>query len=512
MQVRAALMVWLTLVMGCPWTPPWIRAGADAGEPAPSKTDRSDGGAPRNDPDAGYPDAGRMDASVMCLQGPQKFREPRTYGVVNGTRAPQYAPLSTSQQLAVLALGFGASSGSDCSGTLVAERTVLTAQHCTEGENPPSMWAIFGPDDENPVLSIRVVQKREHPVHDVALLELESSPGDVLDVTPIPIALADLGQQDVGIQVENAGYGLTAPNGDSDGRYFVVEQLVGYEAAGNVFVVYGGGDRGVCFGDSGGPSLRINAEGEARVIGVLSWGDDSCVGRDRYARTDVARPWIEEWTGPTPGGAPAGCGSVTPEGQCTPSGTHAIYCGQGNTPIQQACEPGDHCQWDSVVTGWRCLPDAMDTCGGLTAYGTCDGQTLRWCDFGVVQARVCPQCGELCLLTNPREGFNCVESDCGDVTYLGMCDGPVAVWCTHDGRRRSANCADENQVCGWTDRDTGYYCLDHNNCGSLDFRGRCDGNVAEWCLRGDLRRRDCAAEGGVCAYVNDDVGYYCSSP
>src|SRR5690348_4776716 len=122
MRCWGVLAVWLVL-SGCPWPPPWVSKKPDGGGPQPAKADRSDGGAPRHDPDAGSVDAAGVDASVTCTQGPQKFRASPRYGVVNGTREPQYVPLSDSQKLSVLGLAFGGPSGADCSGTLVAERT-----------------------------------------------------------------------------------------------------------------------------------------------------------------------------------------------------------------------------------------------------------------------------------------------------------------------------------------------------------------------------------------------------
>lgn len=505
-MMRLRVLAFSVVTVACS-SAPWDRAGHDAGPRQDIKEASGDAGI------AAVLDGGdAVDASEACMTGPHKFRAPRTFSVVNGTRDPAYVALSDAQKRAIVGIAFDGPGSSECTGTLIAERTILTAKHCTEGENPSTAYALFGPDDVHPELAVRVVQKHEHATHDVALLQLERSPAELLDVTPISIALAELTTHDVGIQVENAGYGLTRADGDSNGRFFVVEQLVGFEAEGNVLVVYGGGDRGVCFGDSGGPSLRIDTGSEPRIIGVLSWGDESCVGRDRYARTDVVRGWIEEWSGPTPGSTTTGCGSLTREGQCSPSGSHAMFCDDGNQRIEEACGDGRSCQWDTVATGWRCADNGTDACAGLTAYGRCEGQDLRWCDRGVARSRTCTQCAEQCVLVDALSGFNCVQSACGDVTYTGRCDGSVAVWCDHEGQRRSVNCADDQQVCGFIDRSTGYYCLDHNDCGDLDYRGRCDGDVAKWCQGGDVHQNNCAADGKVCRYVNDDVGFFCTAP
>mgnify|MGYP000417109969 CR=1 FL=1 len=54
----------------------------------------------------------------------------------------------------------------------------------------------------------------------------------------------------------------------------------------------------------------------------------------------------------------------------------------------------------------------------------------------------------------------------------------------------------------------GAYCVD-DPCHGLDYLGRCNGSVAEWCDDGELRTEDCAAWGTTCAYINDEIGYYC---
>lgn len=46
-------------------------------------------------------------------------------------------------------------------------------------------------------------------------------------------------------------------------------------------------------------------------------------------------------------------------------------------------------------------------------------------------------------------------------------------------------------------------------CDGLDYRGRCSGDVAEWCQGGRLRSYDCAEDGRTCGYVDDAIGYYC---
>ena len=47
------------------------------------------------------------------------------------------------------------------------------------------------------------------------------------------------------------------------------------------------GDEGTCFGDSGGPILRV-VDGVETVVGVTSWGDSACAASGFYYRSDTS--------------------------------------------------------------------------------------------------------------------------------------------------------------------------------------------------------------------------------
>jgi 3D (Asp-Asp-Asp) domain-containing protein len=54
-----------------------------------------------------------------------------------------------------------------------------------------------------------------------------------------------------------------------------------------------------------------------------------------------------------------------------------------------------------------------------------------------------------------------VEEPCGSLDYLGRCSGDVAEWC-EDGHISSVDCANQNQTCGYVDGSVGYYCMDED--------------------------------------------------
>jgi hypothetical protein len=380
---------------------------------------------------------------------------PGAGAVYFGTREPTQVPLTAQQKMAVVGLGFGQPPGASCSGTLITDDVVLTATHCTDGTPANQMYVTFGVDDTDPDLVIRVVEKTEHPELDIAMVRLASRATDQLAVTPIPPFSGALSSSDVGELFEQAGFGQTE-TGNSNGLFFVAEPFAGFEEGG-FLMVDGEGRHGVCFGDSGGPSLRLTAEGDVRVMGALSFGDPSCTGIDRYTRVDLSVDWIEDFIGPIPppGQTRPGCGSVTAAGRCNADGTVAEFC-DGDALTRDSCGAGEVCGDDNGTK--RCIPVADAPCGAVTAFGSCDGDVLSWCDNGVVRTRDCGTCGD--------------------------------------------------EVCALVDNAVGFACID-DPCGGLSFQGECDGDVARWCENGEVKQVDCAAEGGRCGFVNDETGFFC---
>jgi hypothetical protein len=426
---------------------------------------------------------------------------PNPGAVYFGTRLPTHVVLTDAQQRAIVGVGAGQPPGAFCSGTLITGTLVITATHCTVDTAASDFYITVGIDDANPEDVIRAVEKFEHPEVDISILRLERDATLQNNITPIPISPVDLAEADFGSTHEQAGFGDT-DQGGGRGRFFVAEPLDGFEEPGGYLVVNGNGQRGVCFGDSGGPSLRIQANGEARVVGTLSYGDPSCVGRDRYTRTDLVRSFIENIAGVTP---PIGegdpCAGVTSIGDCSPDSDVARYCA-GGVLIRDECGASGVCRVGA--NGARCVDNADDICNGETALGRCDGDVLHWCNGTEEVVRDCGGCGELCILIDNAVGSACIENNCGDVDYLGLCDGDTARWCSR-GELSEETCT---AGCGFVSDTSGFYCLDPA-CNGIDYRGMCDGDTARWCDEGSLREEACTTG---CSFIDEDTGFYCRDP
>jgi hypothetical protein len=336
-----------------------------------------------------------------------------------------------------------------CSGALIAPRWVLSANHCGLA---PGMRFCIGEQADAPDICLTVARVIPHPENDLALAELEEDAVvQVPGVQPIPILTDLMNTEWLGQLAEGAGYGETE-GGTLGTRYFTAEPIV--ELDGDFLTVDGEGVHGLCGGDSGGPVMVIAPDATVRVAGALYGGDASCVGRDSYTRTDLARQWIESYTGPTVA-QPGACGSIDAIGSCL--GNSAIWCDGGVELRSELCADGSSCGWDDAAAAFRCIT-GPDPCAGFDRRGGCADNVAQWCEAGALRTRDCGSCGETCDPFALSEGVYCREDPCMGLDYLGRCNGAVAEWC-ENGEIQSYDCAMDGQGCGYINDDLGYYCL-----------------------------------------------------
>jgi hypothetical protein len=413
-----ALLVILALALACDDEPSFGALNSD-----------------RHDDDLAPPD--------VCGSQPNKSTM-RSIAVYFGTTQPTYVPLTAGQIQAIGTFG-------ECSGTFITEEWVLTAVHCSVGEG--DMFCV-GTQASNPNICFDVVEAQQHPQGDIALARVDAPLSSRLSsAQPIAILQENMDTSWIGETAEAAGYGSQEDGGYGE-REFTAEPIV--DVSGDSISIEGSGERGVCFGDSGGPLMVIASDGNVRVAGDLSYGDPSCTGTDTYTRVDVYRDWLTSFIGDEP---------VDPE-----------------EPIE--CN------------------------GEATTYGACDGDTLVWCAGESVIRRPCATCGETCGLVDPQRGYACLEASCADLPPGGRCNGGVLDTCA-SGTRTTTDCVDEGRICD-LDEDGASACLLPSECGALDYQGRCDGDVAVWCDESGVRdTKDCAASGQSCGWAGDELGYYC---
>ncbi len=180
-----------------------------------------------------------------------------------------------------------------CTLVRVAPGVMLTAAHCI-GTSDDVEVAVSFDDDLARAASpqqrscetthfTRVVVSK-HGVLDLAVLHAQG----MASVSPVlPIAKSP---PTVGDQVTLVGYG-EQENGAFGQRESLDGLVMGVDGPSiQVHAIAPGA--GACSGDSGGPLLRMTANGP-ELLGVLSRGSQDCQGTDLYTATDAARDWLE---------------------------------------------------------------------------------------------------------------------------------------------------------------------------------------------------------------------------
>ncbi len=223
-----------------------------------------------------------------------------------------------------------------CSGTLIHRQVFLTAGHCADGlvddgitdadgfpvpgpDGKADIWVSFDadPSDFNPPASktrcdtcLDIVRVVNSPLynwgpssdpHDIAAIIIKKP---IRRITPMPYAslgaLEDLRNVDTSRNGANrerfpvVGYGGSF---GGDPPPWAIEYLDHRQFAESAFQKLldvwlrvsqnqSTGDEGTCYGDSGGPILRVIG-GVQVVVGVTSWGDVPCAAMGFYYRVDI---------------------------------------------------------------------------------------------------------------------------------------------------------------------------------------------------------------------------------
>jgi len=227
-----------------------------------------------------------------------------TYGVPDGNGHPEVGALLAQQ-------AFSDGTWEECSGTLIAPRVFLTAEHCDEGVSRvavtfdssysyPSGTTFWGTWHGDPQYD-----KSQSDPHDIAVVVLDKA---VKGITPARLpAAGSLSNLSGDQQFTSVGYGAQAvTNGPGGKTYHYAD--IRYVSTGTLNSTNPSwlrisqnpatGNGGTCYGDSGGPNFLGAGAGETNIVaGTTIGGDTTCRSTNVDYRLDTpsARSFLAQF-------------------------------------------------------------------------------------------------------------------------------------------------------------------------------------------------------------------------
>ncbi|HYI01358.1 S1 family peptidase [Hyalangium sp.] len=188
-----------------------------------------------------------------------------------------------------------------CTGTLIADDTILTAAHCIEDEDPATLSFMLVADSKMAV-RFPIASGIPHPrytqtrrgSYDIALLHLREP---VRGVSPVPYRKASL-------PVYFRGRLTFLGFGDADGatkRGSGLKRCLRLNVSRVNDFTFENDTPGhtTCYGDSGGPVLKYRDDDTWEIVGIITSGDSLCKRFGLSARVDVAAEWIAKTASPS---------------------------------------------------------------------------------------------------------------------------------------------------------------------------------------------------------------------
>ena len=364
-----------------------------------------------------------------------------------------------------------------CSAVLITPRTLLTAAHCVDirkvsGATSVSVFATNVSPRPNstdaawvPVSAISI-----HPQYnptdfrdpfDIALVLLPAAP---TGLTPIAYNARDISSGYVGRPITVVGWGLTSEGGSDQGTRRFVE-LTFRSVTANEILLGDMAGKGICNGDSGGPSLHTFADGVQRVVGLHSYTEPGAACKNGGdVRVDRFASFISQYVmaneGPTcveDGLCKSGCSPVDVDCACRADGQCSAECpnllSDPDCPID--CVGNGVCATDDCPVK---DPDCVGELEACTSPSMCQRRTCatdpqrsqQYCTSPCGAGVSCPA-GTTCFdgaCLKPQQMRADAGSDCEPGVTL-CASGTVCTGATDAGLSCVVPCVDES-ACGDT--------------------------------------------------------------
>jgi len=300
-----------------------------------------------------------------------------------------------------------------CGGSLVGDKYVVTAAHCTEGQSPSSLFVRVGDTSldeefEAVAFTIGVAAIKQHPQYNSGTLQNDISVLELTEAVSLyeypnikPVCLPEAGAVFPGEAVVS-GWGTLASRGHqtaylnevgvtvfADGNCGSMNSLMSEDmiCAG---LMAGGKDS--CQGDSGGPLVAADPakNHSLSLVGVVSWGF-GCAEPDSlgiYSEVSHFTDWLQGQmpdlnTCPAFTGT-AGGNNTSPSTPSSPSTPPTTPTTPGTGPACVEEEIPQKVKFYEKIRSVETWEDCRDACNADTR---CD--YFKWKDNTKLQKRVC---------------------------------------------------------------------------------------------------------------------------
>lgn len=258
-----------------------------------------------------------------------------------------------------------------CTATVIAPRSVVTAAHCVENQDPSSFTFGLGPNYMQIDAELKVVAAVTHPQWDSQQLANDIAVVTLAEDAPVaPIALNKaMDDSWIGRTVTLVGYGVSdGPSQTGAGIKREVDVTIDQLEATTLHYTTTKGQT-ACNGDSGGPAYADEG-GQLVIAGITSYGDQNCQQFGVYTRVDAFLDFIEQ--------------EISNGGGNNPNDPNVDPNNPGGDPNDPNIDPNNPDPND---------PGGASGCGTETWEGRCEGDTVIYCDGNQVVSYKCLVCG-----------------------------------------------------------------------------------------------------------------------